>query len=117
MLIAFGGAHLPSGGVASLPCKTARHTATQADKAILGGDACSELGLVKRVEALTTKTLHPSKLASTKQELIERYAEVFTGLGDIPGVHHLHVDSFVPPVINGCRNIPLLIIDPLKQTL
>lgn len=31
VLIAFGGARLPSGGVASVPCKTARHTATQSN--------------------------------------------------------------------------------------
>lgn len=56
VLIAFGGARLPSSDVESLQCKTARHTATiefhVARKA--EAEACTELGLVKRVETLTT---------------------------------------------------------------
>lgn len=123
VLIAFGGACLPLCGVATLQCKTARYTATvkfqvtrQADKAILGGEACTELGLVKRVEALTTTPPQPSQPPSTKKELIEKYAEVFTGLGEFPNVHHIHVDPSVPPVIHGCRNIPLSIMDSLKHT-
>lgn len=65
VLVAFGGARLPSNGVASLQCKTARHTANiefhvarEADKAILGGEACTELGLVKRVETHTPHSRH-----------------------------------------------------------
>lgn len=121
VLIAFGGARLPSCGVASLQCTTSRHSATvkfhvttQADKAILGGEACARLELVKRVEELITQ---PPQPPSTKEELIKRYAVVFTGLGEFPGVHHIHVDSSVPPVIHGCRNIPLSIMDTLKHTL
>lgn len=124
VLIAFGGARLPSGGAAFLQCKTATHTAAvefhvthEADKTILDGDTCTELGLVKRGEAIMTKNPQPSKPPSTKQELIEKYAEVFTGLGEFARVHHIHVDTTVPPVIHGCRNIHLSIMHPLKQTL
>lgn len=106
-----------------LECKTAKHTATlrfhvtsRTDTSILGGTACVDLHLVKRVEALTTLP-KPPKSPATKEELVERYAEVFTGLGEFPGVHHIHVDPDVVPVIHGCRNIPLSIMDKLKDTL
>lgn len=101
---------------------TAKHTATiefqvttQADKAIVGGEACTELGLVKRIEALTTMPTQTSKPPTTKKELIEKYGDVFIGLGEFPGVHHIHVDPSVSPVIHGCRNIPIMY--SLKNTL
>lgn len=101
--------------------ETAKHTAAvefnvthEADKAILGGDACTELGMVKRVEAAMTKTQQLSKPPSTKQELIKKSGEVLRGLSEFPTVHHIHADTTVPPVIHGCRNIPLSIMNSLK---
>lgn len=86
MLIVFSWAGLPSCSTASPQCKTTRHTAdiefhvtTRADKTILGGEACTELELVRMVETLTP---------SIKKEVIEKNAVVFTGLGEFPGVHH-----------------------------
>ncbi|KAI4903272.1 hypothetical protein NFI96_026804, partial [Prochilodus magdalenae] len=42
---------------------------------------------------------------------------VFKGLGQFPGEHNIHVDPDVPPVIHGCRKIPLAVMDRLKDTL
>ena len=123
-LIAFGGARIPADGVATLGCRTNKHKAVldfhvtdQTNKSILGGDACEELHLVKRVEALAAVTRVQEKPPATKEELLQRYAEVFTGLGEFPGVHHIHVDPSVTPVIHACRNVPLSIMDLLKETL
>ena len=90
---------------------------SRADKPILGGDACEELQLVRRVEALTARSLQPGKAPATKEEMLQRYAEVFTGLGEFPGVHHIHIDPSVTPVIHACRNVPLSIMDSLRETL
>ena len=124
VLIAFGGARLPTDGVASLECRTTKHKAmldfhvsSRADKPILGGDACEELQLVRRVEALTARSQQPGKAPATKEEMLQRYAEVFTGLGEFPGVHHIHIDPSVTPVIHACRNVPLSIMDSLRETL
>lgn len=124
VLIAFGGARLHPNGVVSLKCKTAKTTATlnfhvtsQTDMPILGRAACEDLQLVQRVEAFTTLTPTPPKPPATKEELVGMYASVFTGLGEFPGVHHIHVDPSVVPVVHGCRNIPLSVIDKLKDTL
>lgn len=123
-LIAFGGARVPADGVATLECKTNKHKAVldfhvtnQMNKAILGGDACEDLHLEKRVESLTAAAQLQVKPPATKEELLRRYAKVFTGLGEFPGVHHIHVDPSVTPVIHACRNVPLSIMDLLKQTL
>ena len=124
VLIAFGGARLPADGVVSLECRTTKrkavldfHVTSWADKPILGGDACEELQLVKRVEALTAESPQPGKAPATKEELLQRYAEVFTGLGEFPGVHHIHIYPSVMPVIHACRNLPLSIMDSLRETV
>ena len=124
MLIAFGGACLPADGVVSLECRTTKrkavldfHVTSRADKPTLGGDACEELQLVKRVEALTAESPQPGKAPATTEELLQRYAEVFTGLGEFPGVHHIHIDPNVTPVIHACRNVPLSIMDSMRVTL
>lgn len=90
---------------------------SRAEKPILGGDACEELQLVRRVEALTARSPQPGKAPATKEEMLQRYAEVFTGLGEFPGVHHIHIDPSVTPVIHACRNVPLSIMDSLRETI
>ncbi|KAK0139061.1 hypothetical protein N1851_024415 [Merluccius polli] len=93
VLIAFGGARVPADGVVCLKCRTTKseaeldfHVTSQSNTPILGGDACEELQLVKRVEALSAKWPQPGKPLATKEELIE-------------------------------RNVPLSIMDSLKETL
>lgn len=85
-------------------CRTTKHKAkldfhvsSRADKPILGRDACEELQLVRRVEALTARSPQPGKAPATKEEMLQRYEEVFTGLGEFPGVHHIHIDPSVTP--------------------
>nr|XP_054591203.1 uncharacterized protein K02A2.6-like [Nothobranchius furzeri] len=124
VLIAFGGARIRAEGIVSLDCVTSKGSAVldflvsrQADKAISGGQACEELQLVKRVDVLTPKSHTLDKLPATKEELVEKYAEVFTGLGEFPGLHHIYIDPEATPVIHACRNVPLSIMDSLKKTL
>ena len=80
------------------------------DTPLLGRDACVRLDLVRKVETLTRQT--PPR---TKEELLQRYPDVFQGLGEFP--HHIHVDTKVPPVVHGCRKIPFAVLDRLKDTL
>lgn len=108
VLIAFGETRSTPKGVVSLKCKTHKATATlqfyvsnQSDMLILGRAACEEPQLVKRIELLIKKSV------STREKLVKVHSSVFTGLGEFPGVHHIHVDPTVTLVIHGCRNIPL----------
>jgi len=84
---------------------------TASDIALLGRQACVQLDLIRKVDALT-----PS-FPATKTELLNRYATVFQGLGQFPGLHHIHTDPSVSPVIHGCRKIPYAVHDRLKGTL
>ncbi|XP_042568238.1 uncharacterized protein LOC122134965 [Cyprinus carpio] len=81
------------------------------DIALLGRQACVQLDLIRKVDALA-----PSS-PTTKTELLSRYASVFQGLGQFPGLHHIHTDPSIPPVIHGCRKIPYAVHDRLKETL
>lgn len=79
---------------------------------ILGRQACVQLNLVKKIH--TAAQRDPPR---TKEELLQRYASVFKGLGQFPGEHQIHVDPKVPPVVHGCRKIPFAVWDRLKETL
>ena len=107
-----------------LECRTTKrkvvphfHVTSRATKPILGGEACEELQLVRRVEELTARSPQPGKPPATKEELLQRYAEVFTGLGEFPEVHPIHIDPCIMPVIHACRNVLLSIMDSLRDTL
>jgi len=122
VLIAFGGACLPA--EASLECRTTKckavldfHLSTQADKPILGGEACEQMQQVKRVETLTVASPQQGRPLTTKEELLQQYAEVFIGLGEFPGVHQIYTDPSFTLVIHACRNVPLSIMDSLRETL
>ncbi|XP_057679220.1 uncharacterized protein K02A2.6 isoform X2 [Corythoichthys intestinalis] len=117
-LVAYGGSRLKPEGTVSLTCDVAR---TKTDlqffitklpsTPILGRDACEQLNLVKRLEAITIKA------PATREELVDAYPSVFSGLGQFPGVHHIHTDPHVTPVVHGCRKIPIAVMDRLKATL
>ena len=49
---------------------------------ILGLSACQKLNLVKRVESVAQVPLK-------KEEVVEEFPDVFTGLGCIPGSYHI----------------------------
>ena len=48
---------------------------------------------------------------------MEAYPSVFSGLGQFPGVHHIHIDPNMAPVVHGCRKISIAVMDRLKTTL
>ena len=81
------------------------------DTPLLGREACVRFNLVRKVETLARQD--PPR---TKEDLLQCYADVFKGLGEFPGVHHIHIDPTVPAVVHGCRKIPFA-VDSLKETL
>lgn len=70
-----------------------------------------QLDLVRKVEVLA-----PSA-PTTRDELLSRHSVVFEGLGQFPGVHHIHTYPSVPLLIHGCRKIPYAVHDRLHVTL
>lgn len=76
--------------------------------AILGRDACSRLGLVKRVYKLER---------NDNTDILSEYQDLFTGLGCVPGKHHIEVDPNVAPVIHAPRRVPVALKDKIKTEL
>jgi hypothetical protein len=68
------------------------------DPILLGLDACLRLGIV-HIDAVDA--------SSSTNALIEQHADIFTGVGYVPGEHHIYVDKSVPPVIHASRKVPL----------
>ncbi|KAI2650251.1 Retrovirus-related Pol polyprotein [Labeo rohita] len=82
----------------------------------IGYSPAGETGMHAVGSHKKSETLIPSP-PTTKTELLRRYASVFQGLGQFPGLHHIHTDPNVPPVIHGCRKIPYAVHDRLRETL
>ena len=75
--------------------------------ALLGLGACEALDLIRRVDVVYTM----------KNDILSEFSDVFTGIGSIPGEHHIVIDDTVPPVIHPPRRIPLTVEAKLKKTL
>lgn len=66
--------------------------------AILGREACSKLGLIKRIYKVENKD---------QTDILNEYKYVFTGIGCVPGLHHIQLNPDVTPVIHAPRKIPI----------
>ena len=95
-LVAYGGARLKPKGTVTFTCEAPNVKAnlqffvtTQSSTPILGREACETMQLVRRMETLAVKA------PATKEELVEKYLSVFSGLGQFPGVHHIYTDQSV----------------------
>ena len=75
---------------------------------LLGLDACEKLGLVQIADAIESPSTSP---------LIDEYADVFSGLGAMPGEYSIAVDPSVRPVIQPPRKIPLHLKAKLRAEL
>lgn len=73
---------------------------------ILGIEACDEMKLVQKIDAL-----------SKKQNLLDEYEEVFTGMGEVPGMYHITLKQDVPPVIHAPRRVPHALRKELQEEL
>ncbi|XP_067687858.1 uncharacterized protein [Haliotis asinina] len=80
-------------------------------QSILGLKACDQLNLVRRVLSVD------AELPLNGGVVFQKYADVFKGLGNLPGVHHIKLDNDVPPVVNACRRVPFALHDRLKEEL
>ena len=75
---------------------------------LLGLGACEALDLIRRVDVVD----------SVKSgDILDEFSDLFTGIGSIPGEHHIVIDDTVPPVVHPPRRIPLTVEAKLKNTL
>ena len=53
----------------------------------------------------------------TKEEVVEEFPDVFTGLSCMAGSYHIELDDNVEPVIHPPRRVPYSLLDKLKKKL
>ena len=73
---------------------------------LLGLQACEKMNLIKRVLNITKTPLE-----------VEDFADVFTGLGCLPGTHHITTSEDAIPVQHACRKVPFPLQGKLKEEL
>ncbi len=76
--------------------------------AILEREACSRLGLIKRVYKVENKD---------QMDILNEYKDVFSGLGCIPGLHHIQLNLDVAADIHAPRKVPIALKDRVKMEL
>lgn len=81
---------------------------------VIGKNTCTELGLVKRIFNINE---HLSSNNINLQDLLNKYQNVFEGLGCLPGEYHLTINSDVQPRVDAPRKIPFALHNRLKKEL
>ena len=82
---------------------------------LLGKAACLKLQLINLV--YTTESQPKEDTSSAHSDVMTEYADVFEGLGCLPGKHTVVVDENVQPVVHPCRKVPFALHDKLKTEL
>lgn len=106
-LKSFSGHNIECDGMINLPItvKNKKHhvefyVANTNSQSVLGAETCTEVGLIKRVYGVESQ-----------------YPDLFTGLGCLPGIHKIHVDKSVNPVVHPPRKVPVALKGRIKQEL
>ena len=71
---------------------------------ILGLETCEALGIVQRIDEVTSS-------------ILDHYSDVFEGIGQLEGTHDISIDSEVRPVVHAPRRVPLSMMSRVKQEL
>uniref|UniRef100_A0A8C4RHI8 Gypsy retrotransposon integrase-like protein 1 n=1 Tax=Erpetoichthys calabaricus TaxID=27687 RepID=A0A8C4RHI8_ERPCA len=80
-------------------------------QAILGLSACEKMNLIERVLTINIED-------NTEYEaLLQKYSDLFLGLGCLPGEHKIITDKNVSPVIHPCRKVPFALKEKLAEEL
>ena len=119
-LITYSGQCIVPKGEASILVngRQLRFQVTAAGSPILGKSACVELHLVARVGEMCQQTdQEDNSDTSTAENMVNEFADVFTGLGTIKVGAKIHIDKNVSPTVDPPRRIPHAIIDKVKKEL
>ena len=121
-------------GTATLPVKSKTdveheltfHIVETNQPGLLGLTASQDLGLIKVVMVAKTedKQIEPDKSEEVtklseelKEEVLQKYTQVFTGLGRLEKPYHIEVDPTVTPVVNPPRMVPAALRDRVEEEL
>ena len=85
--------------------------------AILGQTDCEALGLIERINTVKTKVQIPRGGEEEKQRMVNQYAEVFSGIGEMKQEYDIRTDPSVIPEHQPPRKLPFAKLEKLKATL
>ncbi|VDI35248.1 Hypothetical predicted protein [Mytilus galloprovincialis] len=77
---------------------------------VLGGKACADFELIKRLYTIQTddnQIIESNQTNPIPEDIRKNYADIFKGIGCIPGEHSIQIDSTVQPVVHAPRKIPI----------
>lgn len=90
------------------------------ESAILGQNECEAFGLVERTNHIAPCSVTEQPITSvekSRQNILEKYATLFTGLGEFEQEYDIQIDENVTPVQQPPRKIPFAKLDKLKEAL
>ena len=127
ILVAFGEGKIYPKGKVTLNCKGNNETPVGVEfmvtemkcKPMLGLEASIKLGLIKQMPVFINKVeMNPvNEGIGSRKQVVEKYQDVFKGLGCMPGKHKIILEPDHVPVIQPPRKIPLALQDRLKTTI
>ena len=85
-------------------------TTKVAQKPLLSANTCQKLNLLTVNTEDANEVVYMAKEVVgglTKEQILEDYSDVFTGLGQFPGEHHIEIDPTVRPVQHQPRRVPV----------
>ena len=95
-------------------------TTKVAQKPLLSANTCQKLNLLTVNTEDANEAVHMTKEVVgglTKEQILEDYSDVFTGLGQFPGEHHIEIDPTVRPVQHQPRRVPVALKAELKEKI
>ena len=89
----------------------------EAPMSLLSANACAALQLISFNEQMVCQVSSSIAKPLTKEEILHDYADIFKGLGKMPGTYHIEMDKDVRPVQNNPRRVPVPVRQELEQKL
>ena len=130
-LTAYEGSEIPTKGECILRVHANSHSyylkfiiSPQDVTPILGLKSCEKMGLIQRILKISLKPPQgpenvdtPTVKQPNGDPIFSDYADVFTGLGDLPGQVHIQLTPNAIPRIDACRRIPFPLQQQVKDEL
>ena len=88
-----------------------------AQKPLLSANTCQRLNLLL---INSDEVVHMSQEVTTglsKEDILGRFSDVFQGLGQFPGEHHIQLDETITPVHHQPRRVPVALRAELNEKI
>ena len=114
-LTGFNGSEIPVAGVARMICKYKDKqidsdffvVEAEGQPPLLGLRACQELNLIKFVRTVDTADVND---VNAESSILNEFNDLFEGLGELEGEHHIEINPEVKPVIHPPRKVPFTLL-------